>query len=366
VYFFTTQQNPGALQHPNWFPEVTNREQQHSGDNDNAVPISEHLRYQIPVDHRLHSESESLHPSNNHTSQTRNVNKSQPHATSPPKPTTESMAATSRLVVNEYSGTGTAPNSSVNSQTLAASYTDNPFFQSLLLRTIPSNLKKTAYISNHSDNSQVSNNLKAQYNEGTTFIESDMSDELEDLVNFRIPFTRALPQQSLPSRTKEFSNYLGITNGHNLPASLTEQKVPDAYNNNSFFQSLTKTRKLLVSTSTTPHSVEQRATTHTNINISENEDNSNNTVELHLQDPRWMFFIPESNKDITDSGRYNFETGNVTVLFISIPVSSHNHGQSIMHFRHDDDVTNNKKLDCPRCHPHFLLPGRCQPCVIIR
>jgi hypothetical protein len=266
------------------------------------------------------------------------------------------VAATQRLVVNEYSGRDSLP----------AAYTDNPFFQSLLLRTIPPTPQTIAYISNHSDNSQAPNNSKAQYNEHKTFTESQMSDELQDLVNFGIPSTRALPQQSLPSRTKEFSNYLGITTVHNLPASLTEQKVPDTYDNNSFFQSLTKTRKLLVSTSTMPHSTEQRATTQTNINVNENEDDSNNIVQLHLLDPRRMFFIPESNEDIADSGKYNFETGNMTVLFVSVPVYSHNHGQIIMNFRHDDEVIDGRNMDCPRCHPHFLLPGRCQPCVIIR
>jgi hypothetical protein len=363
VYFFTTQQNPGSLKQPNWFPEVTNQKQQHSGENDNTVPNTEHLRDQIPVDYQLYNNSASSHPSINRRSWSRNMNISQPHASSPAESTFRSMTATRKLVDNEYSRENS--NSYVNSKTLPATYTDNPFFQSLLLTTIPPSQQTVTYISNHSDNSRVPNNPKVQYNEDKEVTESQTSDKLEDIIKFGIPSTRTLPQQSLSRRAKEFSNYLGITKAHNLSASLTEQKVLDAYTNNSFFQSLKKTIKPSVPTST-PHSIEQRAKTQININVSKNEDALNNTVQLHLLDPRRMFFIPESNEDITDAGKHDFETGNMTVLFISVPVSSHYHGQSAMHFRHDNEVTKGQNLNCPRCHPSFLLPGRCQPCVIIR
>lgn len=353
MYFFTTQQNPSSLQ------EVTNWKQQHSGGNNNIVSNSEDLRDQISVGDQLHNDSEPSRPSINSTSHNRNINKSQPRALSPPKSTSARMAATQKLLANEYSGSDY--NFPVNSQTLPGAYTDNPFFQSLLIKTIMPTLQTPAYISNSSDNSEVSNNPKAQYNKDKTFTESETFDEIQDLDNFRISPTRALPQQPLLSTPKEFSNYLGITKVHNLPPHSREQNFPDAYNN-SFFQSLTKTRKRLVSTSTMPHSTELRATTGTSINVDKNEDDSN-IVQLHFLDPRQIFFIPESNED---SDKYNFETQNTTMLFTSVPVYSHNHGQSIMHFRHDNVVTDGQKLDCPRCHPHFLLPGRCQPCVIIR
>ena len=128
----------------------------------------------------------------------------------------------------------------------------------------------------------------------------------------------------------------------------------DSYANNPYFQPVTKTR-----TQEIPAIITARSFVPISPDIGENEEDLNNIVELHILDPRQMFYIPESN---------NHEIGkrNSTILFISVPTPLHNNSHGFMHFRNDMRSLQGTNPQCPRCHPTFLSPGKCQPCVIIR
>nr|CAD7261700.1 unnamed protein product [Timema shepardi] len=87
------------------------------------------------------------------------------------------------------------------------------------------------------------------------------------------------------------------------------------------------------------------------------EDSLDDILELYIPDPRLIFFIPDSGTEFT--GADNF-VGNSTVL---IPLD-HRHGA--MRFRSEGLARKGRNPSCPKCHPAYLLPGRCEPCVIIR
>nr|CAD7591081.1 unnamed protein product [Timema genevievae] len=86
-------------------------------------------------------------------------------------------------------------------------------------------------------------------------------------------------------------------------------------------------------------------------------DSLDDILELHIPDPRFIFFIPDSGAEFT--GADNF-VGNSTVL---IPLD-HRHGA--MRFRKEGLARKGRNPSCPKCHPAYLLPGRCEPCVVIR
>jgi hypothetical protein len=184
--------------------------------------------------------------------------------------------------------------------------------------------------------------------------------ELGRAADSRVSHTQALPQQSLLSKAHDLAFALGIPEAENIPTSLTQQEVPETYINEPLLQSLAKTDALPLPVPVTAPNVEQKSL-QTNVNFGENEDNFGNTVELHLLDHRQMFFIPDLDEDAEGPGNYNRQTGNTTVLSISMPKASH-----VMHFRHNTEVTAGHNIDCPRCYPGFLVPGTCHPCVIIR
>nr|CAD7402285.1 unnamed protein product [Timema poppensis] len=87
------------------------------------------------------------------------------------------------------------------------------------------------------------------------------------------------------------------------------------------------------------------------------EDSLDDILELYIPDPRLIFFIPDSGTEFT--GADNF-VGNSTVL---IPLD-HRHGA--MRFRSEGLARKGRNPSCPKCHPAYLLPGRCEPCVVIR
>jgi hypothetical protein len=220
-------------------------------------------------------------------------------------------------------------------------------------------------VSTQFDISRGPNNATAQLKDDQNVTVSQTSDELEDLSNLKFSTTRILSQQSSTRETKEFSVLFGNSEADDIPATFTQHKVPDAYTNNSFLQHLTE--DFTVSTSTTvPHSTEETTTPLVNISADESKDDLNNSVQIHLLDPRRMFFIPQSDKNRAESGNYDLQTGNVTLLFINVPLTSDNGNQSLMHFRDDAIVAEGRNPNCLRCHPNFLLPGTCHPCVIIR
>jgi hypothetical protein len=197
-----------------------------------------------------------------------------------------------------------------------------------------------------------------QVTESKTFTGGSV--ELEVATDSRASHTQALPQQSLPSKPRDLAFALGIPEVENIPTSLTQQEVPETYINEPLLQALTKTNALPLPLPITAPNVEQKSP-QAKVNFGENEDNFGNTVELHLLDHRRMFFIPDSDQDAEGSSSYDRQTGNTTLLSISVPKTS-----PAMHFRHNTEVTAGHNLECPRCYPGFLVPGTCHPCVIIR
>jgi hypothetical protein len=172
--------------------------------------------------------------------------------------------------------------------------------------------------------------------------------------------TQASPQQSLPRKSGDLATNLGIPEVDNIPTSLTPQEVPETFINKPLFQTPTNTDAVPLPAPVTDPKFEQKHP-QANVNSGENEDSFGNTVELRLLDHRWMFFIPDADEDFGGPSSSGRQTGNTTGLSISVPGNSH-----VMHFRHDAEFTADHNLDCPRCHPGFLVPGTCHPCVIIR
>lgn len=86
----------------------------------------------------------------------------------------------------------------------------------------------------------------------------------------------------------------------------------------------------------------------------DSDDSESNKIELHLQDPRRNFFIPN------DEGS-DFSRADAAPIIVTIPLHS-SEKSSPMWFR-------NKEPEdaCSRCHPVFIVNKEtCMPCVIIR
>jgi hypothetical protein len=220
-------------------------------------------------------------------------------------------------------------------------------------------------ISLDSDTSRGPNNTSAELKDDQNLTVSRPSDESDDLSSLKFSSTRILSQQLSTRETKEVSVLFENPKVDDTPVSFIQHKVPEAFTNNSVLQYLAKTFTVSAST-TVPHNTEQTSTPPVNISVDESKNDLNNTVKIHVLDPRRMFFIPETDKNITESGNNDLQTGNLTLLFIHVPLTSDNVNQSVMHFRADATVTEGRNPNCVRCHPSFLLPGTCNPCVIIR
>ncbi|XP_023714824.1 uncharacterized protein LOC111868435 isoform X2 [Cryptotermes secundus] len=353
VHIFTILQNLGSLQRLNWFPEVINQMQQNSAPINNTVSYNGRLMDRIQEDQSSKITSTEPHSTANRIARNRDIN------------TTESQTASSQISDSGNLTETMDSNSSARSRALPLAYTNNPFFQSLLLRTTPPTPQNMTSVLMHFDTSRSPNNDTAKLKDDQNFTMSQTSDELEDLSKLKFSSTRILSQQLSTKETNEVSVRFGNSEVEDMPASFTQHKVPAVYTNNSFLQYLTKT--FTVSNSTTmPQNTEETTTPRVNISVDESKYDLNNTVQIHLLDPRRMFFIPESDKNRTESSNYDFQTGNVTLLFISVPLTADNGNQSVMHFRSDALVTEGRNPNCLRCHPSFLLPGTCHPCVIIR
>lgn len=284
-------------------------------------------------EHRsLNSVTSAQGPSTNRRARNRNINPSRsqpsvPHTSTPPD-----------------------SDSTVYLRTLPLAYTNNPFFQNFLLRTTPSTPQGPT-------DTSVSPELHSSTGQVTE--SEDFNGEsvgFAGATDSRVFHTQGLAQQSLPSKLSDLAFALGIPEVENFPTSLTQQEVPETYINEPFLQSLTKTNALPL-----PSPIPEQKSPQTNVNFGENEDNFGNTVELHLLDHRRMFFIPDSDVDAEGPSSYDRQTGNTTVLSISVPETS-----QVMHFRRNTEAAAGHNLDCPRCYPGFLVPGTCHPCVIIR
>ena len=208
---------------------------------------------------------------------------------------------------------------------LPDAYTNNPFFQSLINRVTPPSV-----ISGQPN--------KPEQNEPHS-VSKVLPITLEDA-------RESFPQTpSNPGRVKEFSIYYNNSETKNGSPSVREQKsFRESYPDNPFFQSVSG----IVPTTGVPISSDV-----------ENENDLNNIVELHILDPRKMFYIPESKN-------HEIHERNSTVLLISVPTPLHNNSHGFMNFRNNVKSLQGKNPQCPRCHPAFLSPGKCQPCVIIR
>lgn len=88
--------------------------------------------------------------------------------------------------------------------------------------------------------------------------------------------------------------------------------------------------------------------------LQDSDESDSNQIELHFQDHRRTFFIPESG-----SGEYS----NADDVPIVVTIPLHTSADSPpMWFR-----TNKSKDPCARCHPSFVVnKNNCMPCVIIR
>jgi hypothetical protein len=336
VKFFTRQQNPGSLQQASLFSDVMSQKQKYYADISSPVADSGHLGDGIVEQYRsLNSVTSTQDPSTNRRARQRNINTSRsqlsvPQTSSPPD-----------------------SDSTVYFRSLPLAYRNNPFFQKFLLRTTPSTTQgptdNTVFSQLHGSTGQVT--------ESETFTREYV--ELEVATDSTVSHTQALPQQSLQSKARDLAFALGIPEAENIPTSLTQQ-VPETYINEPLLQALTKTDALPLPVPITDPRVEQKSP-QSNVNFGENGDSFGNAVELHLLDHRRMFFIPDSDEDAEGPSSYDRQTGNTTVLSISVPKAS-----QTMYFRHNTEVTAGHNLDCPRCYPVFLVPGTCHPCVIIR
>ncbi|XP_067000813.1 uncharacterized protein js [Anabrus simplex] len=150
------------------------------------------------------------------------------------------------------------------------------------------------------------------------------------------------------------------------PPSPTTANVPERYKSNPYFQDYFRSSSVAPTSSRPP--VLLRTTTSIppfqpafNIKVDDDVDeHSGNRIEIILQDPRRMFFIPDSDLEFDRS----LNTKNSTILVIPLPAPDHRHGG--MRFRSYDKLLEGRNPQCPRCHPAFLFPGQCQPCVLIR
>ncbi|PSN46203.1 hypothetical protein C0J52_13143, partial [Blattella germanica] len=228
---------------------------------------------------------------------------------------------------------------------LPEAYSNNPFFQSLVSKSTP----LPPNIPPHS-NSRVQ--IKAEVQPSR---QDKPTVKLEDIANIRFSYQETLPQPSSERRTKGFQ--FQSSRAQNHPSQITEHRNPNILTSNQHFQPHVPP----ISDATTSRHADPHVTT-TKIQISEKEDNLNNIVELHLLDPRRMFYIPESKT-------HDEELGNLTV-HISVPASPNSNSKKrshgVMYFKNDIKTSAGQNPQCPKCHPAFLIPGRCTPCVVIR
>jgi hypothetical protein len=250
-------------------------------------------------------------------------------------------------------------------QTRPIAYKINPTLQDMFLRTTPETPQNMTDISMDSDTSRGHSNTSPELIDDQNFTVSQPSDESDDLSSLKFSSTRILSQQLSTRETKEVSFLFENPEVNGTPASFIQHKVPETFTNNSVLQYLAKTFTVSAST-IAPHNTEQTSTPPVNISVDEIKGDLTNTVHIHVLDPRRMFFIPEMDKNMTEADNYDFQRGNMTLLFVHVPLTSDNGNQSVMHFRAEATVTEGRNPNCVRCHPSFLLPGTCHPCVIIR
>ncbi|KAK3919380.1 U-scoloptoxin(01)-Cw1a [Frankliniella fusca] len=96
-----------------------------------------------------------------------------------------------------------------------------------------------------------------------------------------------------------------------------------------------------------------------------------NTVELKYQDTRRLFFIPTDDARDASGGKRGLEGDNsepAPVVVIKYPSkSTRGVSGSTAHLKsYSEDVKRRVDPACPLCHPDFVVPGTCSPCVLLR
>ncbi|XP_026274851.1 uncharacterized protein LOC113204062 [Frankliniella occidentalis] len=95
-----------------------------------------------------------------------------------------------------------------------------------------------------------------------------------------------------------------------------------------------------------------------------------NTVELKYQDTRRLFFIPTGDAG-GDGGKQGLDGDNsepAPVVVIKYPSkSTRGVSGSTTHLKsYSEEVKRRVDPACPLCHPDFVVPGTCSPCVLLR
>jgi hypothetical protein len=337
VEFFTRRQTSGSLQQGSLFNDVAARKEQYYVDSSRALADSGRLAGGV-TEHQQSSNSitSPQDPSTNRRPRNRDINISRSQTSDPQISTPPDSETT------------------VYFQTLPVAYTNNPFFQRFLLRTTPS----TPQWSTDTSLPSEPQNSSGELTEMKIFRGENV--ELREATGTRVLHTHALSQHLSPGKASDLAFALEVPEVANFETSLTQQEVSETHVNKALLQSITKANALPLPVPVFPPNFEQKSP-QTNVNFGETADKSGNTVQLHLPDIRRVFFIPDSDEDVGGPSSYDRQTGNTTLLSISVPEMS-----QFMHFRNNIEATAGHNIDCPRCYPGFLVPGSCHPCVIIR
>ncbi|XP_034234061.1 vegetative cell wall protein gp1-like [Thrips palmi] len=93
-----------------------------------------------------------------------------------------------------------------------------------------------------------------------------------------------------------------------------------------------------------------------------------NTVELKFQDTRRLFFIPTGDTGSGGSGSGGSEATDpvVVIKYPSKSTRNANLGSTALLKSYPEDVKRRVDPKCPHCHPDFVVPGTCSPCVLLR
>lgn len=189
---------------------------------------------------------------------------------------------------------------------------------------------------------------------GSSFLEKDLVPPLFDNTNINTNTNIKLPTLSLQppaySPLHVFNDSVQASSNHSFPS----------FNalHNSFSQSTDKSQTQR-SVSTTPAAVNtiptQRTTTR---------------KELNYLDLKKQFSVPEYTFPLENIERPSYTESNAVNSFqIKIP-DEVSHSREVIADGTSNEVQRKpwygENVNCPECHPSFLKPGSCEPCIKIR
>ncbi|XP_014270402.3 uncharacterized protein [Halyomorpha halys] len=145
-----------------------------------------------------------------------------------------------------------------------------------------------------------------------------------------------------------------------IPESATKPTAPTYRPTNVSFRStietpssdpaLARTQPMTRAPQPTPRTIIRPRRPSYDLEPPETNVEETNTLELHLQDPRRAFFIPEKSSEVPGADP----------IVVSIKV----HGDSS--FRKAVPVNNQLSTRCQKCHPLFIIDkNNCSPCVLV-